>query len=281
MTVTDQIKILNRKIKQNESQYDLDREAAKISALSFNNLDKYELLTGEDLNLKPSTVEQAKIEYSPLGKVFNKGLSKDDNKEGILKRLKNIEDKSEKPLKMKNKAEENIKEVTDFVDQPLSLEAKELINEIKDIQKNVDYGKLKIRGGNNVDYDFSDYKTFKELFRDLYYKKIIMDDAESKQDEINGVMGALKAYAPRNNRYVEAKNKLVNNVENFYIGREKIIKGFENKIFPLLYDEERVWVSIESLKRSRRRRKRTKKKKKGSKKKKKKKKKKKNLQKNF
>ena len=240
MTVTDQIKILNRKIKQNESQYDLPREAAKISALSFNNLDKYELLTGEDLNLKPSTVEQAKFEYSPLGKVFNKGLSKDDNKEGILKRLKNIEDKSEKPLKMKNKAEENIKEVTDFVDQPLSLEAKELINEIKDIQKNVDYGKLKIRGGNNVDYDFSDYKTFKELFRDLYYKKIIMDDAESKQDEINGVMGALKAYAPRNNRYVEAKNKLVNNVENFYIGREKIIKGFENKIFPLLYDEERV-----------------------------------------
>ena len=240
MTVTDQVKILNRKTKQNESQYDLDREAAKISALSFNNLDKYELLTGEDLNLKPSTVEQAKFEYSPLGKVFNKGLSEDDNKEGILKRLKNIEDKSEKPLKMKNKAEENIKEVTDFVDQPLSLEAKELINEIKDIQKNVDYGKLKIRGGNNVDYDFSDYKTFKELFRDLYYKKIIMDDAESKQDEINGVMGALKAYAPRNNRYVEAKNKLVNNVENFYIGREKIIKGFENKIFPLLYDEERV-----------------------------------------
>ena len=240
MTVTDQIKILNRKIKQNESQYDLDREAAKISALSSNNLDKCELLSGEDLNLKPSTVEQAKFEYSPLGKVFNKGLSEDDNKEGILKRLKNIEDKSEKPLKMKNKAEENIKEVTDFVDQPLSLEAKELINEIKDIQKNVDYGKLKIRGGNNVDYDFSDYKTFKELFRDLYYKKIIMDDAESKQDEINGVMGALKAYAPRNNRYVEAKNELVNNVENFYIGREKIIKGFENKIFPLLYDEERV-----------------------------------------
>ena len=71
MTVTDQIKILNRKIKQNESQYDLDREAAKISALSSNNLDKYELLTGEDLNLKPSTVEQAKFEYCPLGKIQN------------------------------------------------------------------------------------------------------------------------------------------------------------------------------------------------------------------
>ena len=56
MTVTDQIKILNRKIKQNEAQYDLDRKAAEISALSSKNLGKYEYLTGEDLGLRPSTV---------------------------------------------------------------------------------------------------------------------------------------------------------------------------------------------------------------------------------
>ena len=80
MTVTDQIKILNRIIKQNESQHNVDREVAKISALTSNNLDKYELLTGEDLGLKPSTTEQAKFEYSPLGKIFNKGLSQDDKK---------------------------------------------------------------------------------------------------------------------------------------------------------------------------------------------------------
>ena len=76
MTVTDQIKILNRKIKQNEAQYDLDREAAKISALSSKNLDKYEYLTGEDLGLKPSTVEKAKFEYSPLGMSLNKTFKK-------------------------------------------------------------------------------------------------------------------------------------------------------------------------------------------------------------
>ena len=80
MTVTDQINILNRKIKQNEAQNDLDKEAAKIFVFSSNNLDKYEYLTGEDLDLKPSTVEQAKFEYSPLGKIFNKGLSEDDKK---------------------------------------------------------------------------------------------------------------------------------------------------------------------------------------------------------
>ena len=99
MTITDQIKILNRKIMQNGAQYHLDRKAAKISALSSNNLEKYEYVTGEDLGLKPSTIEQAKFEYSPLGKIFNKGLDKDDKKEGLFKRLKNIEDKNQKQLK--------------------------------------------------------------------------------------------------------------------------------------------------------------------------------------
>ena len=76
MTVTDQIKILNRKIKQNKSQYDLDRKAAEISALCSKNLDKCELLTSEYLHLKPITVEKAKFEYSPLGMPLNKAFKK-------------------------------------------------------------------------------------------------------------------------------------------------------------------------------------------------------------
>ena len=76
---------------QNEALYDLNRKAAKKSVLSSNNLDKYDYLTGENLGLKPSTTEQAKFAYSPLGKIFNKGLDKDDQKEGLFKRLKNIE----------------------------------------------------------------------------------------------------------------------------------------------------------------------------------------------
>ena len=82
MTITDQIKILDKQIMQNEAQYDLDKNAAKISVRSSNNLDKYEYLTGEYLGLKPSTIEKAKFEYSPLDKIFNKGLDKDDKKEG-------------------------------------------------------------------------------------------------------------------------------------------------------------------------------------------------------
>ena len=73
-------------------------------------MDKYELLTGEDLDLKPRTVEQAKFEYSPLGRIFNKGLSEEDKKEGILKGLKNIKDKNEElinTLSTTNKASKN------------------------------------------------------------------------------------------------------------------------------------------------------------------------------
>ena len=123
MTITDQIIILDRKILQNEAQYDLDRKAAKISALSSNNLDKYEYLTGKDLDLKPSTIEQAKFEYSPLGKIFNRGLDKDDKQEGLLRRLKNIEGKNEEQLKaIKDQGEKQLKELKN-IDKSKTLKA--------------------------------------------------------------------------------------------------------------------------------------------------------------
>ena len=95
MTVTDQLKIIDDKIKANQAQYDLDRLAAKISALPSGESRKYEYLTGEDLGYQLSVLEQKKIDHSPLCRVFNKGLDKGDQKEGLFKRLKNIEDKNE------------------------------------------------------------------------------------------------------------------------------------------------------------------------------------------
>ena len=95
MILTDEFKILNDKIKANQAEY---REAAKIYALSSDELEKYEYLTGKDLRYKPGVVEKDKFVYSPLAKVFNKGLEKDDKKGGPLKRLKNIEDKNKEQL---------------------------------------------------------------------------------------------------------------------------------------------------------------------------------------
>ena len=61
MAVTDELKILDDKIKANQPQYDLDRKAAKMSALSSKELDKYEDLSGEDLGYKPGLVEKVRI----------------------------------------------------------------------------------------------------------------------------------------------------------------------------------------------------------------------------
>ena len=77
MTLTEQFKILDDKIRENKAQYELDREAAKISALSSGELEKYEYLTGEDLEYKPDVIQEVKFEYSLFG---NKGLDESGKK---------------------------------------------------------------------------------------------------------------------------------------------------------------------------------------------------------
>ena len=80
MTLTDELKILDDKIKTNQAQYDLDREVAKVSALSSIELNKYEYFTGEDLAYKPGVVEKVKSEYSPLGEALKIKVKRKANK---------------------------------------------------------------------------------------------------------------------------------------------------------------------------------------------------------
>ena len=175
MTVTDQINILNRKIKQNETQYDLDRKAAEISALSSNNLDKYEYPTGEDLGLKPSTIEKTKFEYSPLGKIFNKGLSEDDKKEGLLKRLKNIEDKNEVQL------------------QAIKDQGKKQLGEIKNINKSKT---LKVideirRKNTNADKILLTIKKIDDTFDDA---ELVCTKTDGTKCDFNRFLSPIKVY---------------------------------------------------------------------------------------
>ena len=77
MTLTDELKILDHKIKANQTQYDLGREAAKIYALSSKDLlKKYEYLTGDDLGHRPSVLQKTKFDYSPLGMSLSKSFKK-------------------------------------------------------------------------------------------------------------------------------------------------------------------------------------------------------------
>ena len=186
---------------QNEAQYDLDRNAAKISILSSNNLDKYEDLNGEDLELKPSTAEQAKFEYSPLGKIFNKGLDKDDKKEGLFKRLKNIEDKNKEQLKLlsnANKTSSYIKNESDY----------------------------------NYDNNFAFYKFYRDFqnFKDR--------SLESKYNDISNfykTLNEFKNHKTNTDETQQRKNKVINNAvtlyNNYFDSYKKTFNETHNETF--------------------------------------------------
>ena len=126
---------LDNKIRSNEAQYDLDRQNAKISALSSGELDKYECLAGEDLGYKPDVVQKAKFQYSPLGQVFNKGSEKDEKQVGLLKRLKNIEGKTDNQLKENKGSQLGIKSIGYVVKEELSQEAKNILKKLSNQEK--------------------------------------------------------------------------------------------------------------------------------------------------
>ena len=97
MTIEDQIK-------DEKLQYDINGEAAKISALSSGKIDKYEYLTGEEIlpSNQQQIIEQAKFTYSPLRKAFEK-------------QTKIIEDQGEKQIKaIQDKSTEKIKKYSDY-----------------------------------------------------------------------------------------------------------------------------------------------------------------------
>ena len=130
MTINEQIKILDNKIRSNQGQYDLDRQNAKIFALSSGELDKYEYLTGDDLGYKLDIVQKTKFEYSPLGQVFNKGLDTSEKQVGLLKRLKNIEDNTDRQLEESKDNQLGVKSIGYTVKEELSQEAKNMLEKL-------------------------------------------------------------------------------------------------------------------------------------------------------
>ena len=181
-----------------EAQYDLDRKAAKISAVSSNNLDKYEYLTGEDLDLKSSTIEQTKFEYSPLGKIFNKELDKDDEEEGLFKRLKNIEDKNKEQLKaiedhgkkQLNTDSKSLKPISYF--SQLSTKAKELFEKIQKEKNDIDPEKFVCVKTDETIFNFNRFKKSIDLASNIYRYKNLLKDAGNKQYEIKKIIKQTK-----------------------------------------------------------------------------------------
>ena len=252
ITITDQIKILNKKIFQNEAQYDLGRKAAIISAQSSKNLDKVAYLTSEDLGLKPNTIEQARFEYSPLGNIFNKGLDKDDQKEGLFKRLKNIENAQKNVIRNDDNEiytprsefdDKDEKEQSNNIDtipsnifnylKSLSPEANDLIDEIEEDDDDIDINKLAFINSNQEKFNFNTFRMPLNFLSAIYNGETSLNEAEMKQRDLEKEIGDLEfGYKSKDKKEKKEKIQVLMHANELLESRNKIIKAFKDDIFP-------------------------------------------------
>ena len=215
---------INDQIKDEKIQYDINREAAKISALSSGKLHKYEYLTGEDI--LPSTqqqiIEYARFTYSPLGKAFNK-------------QIKTMEDQGKKQVDALNtlKSDNNKLPIEDEIPKNAfnNDEAKKEINKITEIEKTIDREKLIYKATEYI-YDFRNSKTIRTFGKDIYKGKITLEEADEDQSNlIDEIENFNKKARPKDPIKKQEKDIVLENLYKFYDAREKVYNGFNSKIF--------------------------------------------------
>ena len=146
MTIDDQIKY-------EKLQYDVNREAVKISALSSGKFNKYEYLTGEEVlpSNKQQIIEQARFEYFPLGKAFEK-------------QVKTIEDQGEKQIKTIQSNKQQLISDDDYNNKLLISKEREIfkdiynkrLDKIEELNNKIDYDNIKyVVERSGVEYNFN------------------------------------------------------------------------------------------------------------------------------
>ena len=197
MTTEDQIK-------DEKLQYDINREAAKISALSSGKIDKYEYLTGEEIlpSNQQQIIEQGKFPYSPLGKAFEK-------------QTKTIEEKGEKQIKA---IQDNRKQLISDYDYKNKL----LISKEREIFKDISNKRLdKIEELNNkIDYDNLKYV---EYLNDIKKGKISTEEeAKEQQKDYYNYLNTIR----RGNKN-DSQRRTLANINIHYNARNNAIKFIE------------------------------------------------------
>ena len=225
MTIEDQIK-------DEKLQYDINREAAKISALSSGKLDKYEYLTGEEIlpSNQQQIIQQAKFNYSPLGKALEK-------------QVKTIKDQGEKQVVALESLKDSDKKLTsikDFI--PTENLNPEIINEIKrieEIEKNVDRNKMVYKGTNET-YDFRNFKTIRAFGNEIRNNIISLDTANLEQvNLLSYINDFIRKTKPRNPEKRKLRSDVLNSVTRLVNGREMVLKAFQSGIFHKLEEPQK------------------------------------------
>ena len=128
--------------------------------------------------------------------------------------MTNIEDQSKINEEDKN-SQLRVKSIGYTVKEELSQEAKNMLNKLNNQEKPIDYRKLNFKGVNNVDYEFSNFRPLKELFRVIYYGNILISGAERDQDGFDDLLDRLRAYNRKKPEYKKSKEVLLINAKKF------------------------------------------------------------------
>ena len=225
MTIEDQIK-------DEKLQYDINREAAKISALSSGKIDKYEYLTGEEIlpSNQQQIIQQAKFNYSPLGKALEK-------------QVKTIKDQGEKQVVALESLKDSDKKLTSIKDLiPTENLNPEIVNEIKriaEIEKNVDRNKMVYKGTNET-YDFRNFKTIRAFGNEIRNNVISLDTANLEQANLlSYINDFIRKTKSRNPEKRKLRSDVLDSATSLVKGREVVLKAFQSGIFHKLEESQK------------------------------------------
>ena len=214
MTIEDQIK-------DEKLQYDINREAAKISPLSSGKLDKYEYLTGEEIlpSNQQQIIQQAKFNYSPLGKALEK-------------QRKTIEDQGEKQVYALKTSYKKLPSIKDFV--PTENFNPEIIAEIKrieEIEKNVDRDKM-FYEVTSRNYDFRGFKIIRTYGNDIRNNVTSLKAANLEQANLMAhIHDFVKNTKPQDPEQKKLKSDVLDSMRALVKGRELMYNAFRSGIF--------------------------------------------------
>ena len=233
MTIEDQIK-------DEKLQYDINREAAKISALSSGKLDKYEYLTGEEIlpSNQQQIIQHAKFTYSPL-------------RRALEKQRKTIEDQGKKQvvaLESLKVSDKKLPPIKDFI--PMENLNPEIINEIKkieEIEKKVDRNKMVYKGTNKT-YDFRNFKTIRTFGNEIRNNVISLDTANIEQANLLSYINDFMKTKPRDPEKRKLRADVLNSVIGLVNGREMVLTAFKSGIFQVSKESQEGTGANEMLK---------------------------------
>ena len=191
-----------------------------------------------------STVGQAKFEYSPVGKIFNKGLDKEEaKKEGLLKRLENMKETNLTQLQaIKGQEERQLRELKNIGKSRMlkaiseigrkNNEANKILLDVKKIDAKLNNVELVCTKTDGTKYNFNTFALPLKFAEKIYNYEITLDEAKDDQDKLEKLINRLENYKAKKPLKIEEKKNVLKSATKLFRAREDIIDFFEKGIFP-------------------------------------------------